>query len=163
MAANGVAYQVGKIAFGSLAELVIMGSLLADYASSRMVAGVKPFGGRRRLAVGTGETDAGAHLHERAALRKLRRLLVFHPHQSDALIILEHPHRTDRDFVPGFGLTHRSPVSRSTDKTHNQQRDKDGASEDEEGFFQTVFLPSGIVRHPGHSVNSCVSARIEAY
>lgn len=143
-AADRLAHQIREVALRSLAELVVVGRLLADHESSCMVFGVKPFAGRSGLAIGTREPDSRPHLDKRAALRQFRRFLILDSHESNPLVILEDPHRADRNFCARIGLPDRPPVRGSPDKTDNHKWNKDDASEDEEGFFQTVFDPAGL-------------------
>ena len=136
LATDALANQIGEAAFRSLAKLVVMRSFLADDKPSAAIAGVKPFRARCCRSVAAVKTYAGPHLDKRSALRQFRRSLVLDPHQRSSLVAFQHPHRADRDRIPGFSLSDSAPLSRSQQKADHKHRSRHDGGEDEEGFFQ---------------------------
>ena len=106
-----------------------------------MVARVKPFSGRGGGAAGAVKAHARAHLNERSALRKLGRLVVFHAHQGNALIVFQDAHGAHGNSIAGVSLPDRTPVSggenHQADHQHRRQHHggKHGGKNDK-GFFQ---------------------------
>jgi len=137
LSADALADQVGEAAFGIFAELVVVGSFLADYEASAVVAGVEPFRGRSDSATGAVEAHAGSHLDERSTLGKICGFFVLDADQGKTLIALEHSYRTYGDLVARPGLTDGAPVSCSQDHQadHEHRRQHDGG-ENEESFSQ---------------------------
>jgi len=60
-----IVHQLGKAAFGALAELVVMRGFLADYEASASITRVKPDGCGRRCSAAAIEAYPRAHLDER--------------------------------------------------------------------------------------------------
>ena len=166
LATDALADQIGEAAFRSLAKLVVMRSLLADDKPSAAIARVKPFRARCCRTVAAVKTYAGPHLDKRSALRQFRRSLVLDPHQRSSLVALQHPHRTDRDRIPGFSLSDSAPLSRSQQKADHKHRSRHDSGEDEEGFFQSSNDPScgkpNTLGHRPNSVNFCQRAQWRA-
>ena len=128
--------EIGEVAFGSFAELVVMRGFLADDEASAAVAGIEPFGGGDGGAAGAVEADAGAHLDEGSALRELGGVFVVDADQGHALVILEFVHRADGDSVAGSGLSDGTPVvGGQKDKAEDEHGSQNDGGENEEGFL----------------------------
>ena len=137
LAADVFADQVGKAAFGVLAELIVVRGFFAYDEASAVVAGVKPFGRGSGSAAGTVEAHAGAHFHKWSTLRQFRRFLVLDSDQRQSLIVLKDAYRTDGDFVPAIGLTDGVPVSSGPDhETHHENGREHNGPENDKCFFQ---------------------------
>lgn len=138
LAADILADEVDEAAFGSLAELIVAGSFLADHKPAAMVATVKPQGRRSRSAARAVKPHPSPEFDEGTALREVRRVFVFYAHQRRTLILSEYTDRTHRDLISGLGLSDLLPLSRCTDEC-NQQNGRKRYRKYEEGLFQCKF------------------------
>jgi hypothetical protein len=139
LSTDALAYKVSETTFGGLAELIVMGSFLADDEAPAVVARIEPFGGGGGDAARTIETDTGAHLDEGSALRESCRLLVFDADQGNALIVFEDARRADGDLVASFSLADGMPISCGAQSESNQQHWRERYyGKNEEGFFHLL-------------------------
>jgi hypothetical protein len=137
LAAHTLADQIDEAALGRFAKLIVIFRFLADNETTAVVTAVEPFRCGSGETVGAVKPDSRAHFDKRSALRQLRRLFEFPTHQSRSLIILENTDRAHRDFVAGFGLSDRAPVSGSQKEAHCKYRGEHHRSY-KKGLFQNL-------------------------
>src|SRR5580698_6062250 len=165
--ANILTDHNSEVAFGGLAECVVMRGFFADHETPAAIAGVKPFRGRAGRTARAIEAHAGTHLDERSALRKLRGIFVVHTHQRDPLISLKLVNGADGDRVSGLGLPDCAPVAGGEEnETHGDHRRQHNGGEDEEGFFHCFrvisdALPSLLPNSIPNSIPNVTPAGIK--
>jgi hypothetical protein len=140
-AANTLTDQIDEAAFRRFAKLIVVIRFLAHYEPPAVVAAVEPHRAGSGQTIAAVKPDSGSHFDKRSALRQLRRCFELYAHQSCSLIILKHPHGAHRDFVTGFGLPDRTPVSGSQKEAYGNHRCEHDCSY-KEGLFQTCVSRS---------------------
>lgn len=161
LAADLVQNQIAEAAFGGLAEVVVAGGFFAYHRAPAAIAAIEPLRGRSGYSVRAVESHSRAHLYKRTTLRKLRWILVLHPHQRRPLIVLEYPDRAHRNGVSRFRLSDRLPFSSSPDECHEQDGRERYRENEEEGLFQCKFPSTNLQHHFGALNRFCQSVNAD--
>jgi hypothetical protein len=124
--------HVAEVSFRELSELIIAARLLADDQLAIAVSRVKPFGAWNGASTGAIEANPCSQFHERAALRKLGRLLELNPNPCRAEAVLLRGDGTDQHLIATRGGTDLPPISRGDgNDSYEQHRGQNYSDSDE--------------------------------